>query len=176
MATPGYVVRGKGEPASLDSASHGAGRRMSRTRAKQEFTWADARRVLEERGVTLLSAGLDEVPMAYKDIDAVMAAQADLVDTSPASIRGWSRWRPPASRRRTDAFGNAGDAQAGQATLGGSRYRVMANTAYTISISTPTNHAERPPLVACAAVMVATSTITTAPGQKLRSIGAGPST
>jgi len=81
MAAPGYVVRGKGEPASLRSASHGAGRRMSRTRAKQEYTWADARRVLEARGVTLLSAGLDEVPMAYKDIDAVMAAQKSLVET-----------------------------------------------------------------------------------------------
>jgi tRNA-splicing ligase RtcB len=80
MAAPGYVVRGKGDPASLRSASHGAGRRMSRTRAKQEFTWADVRRVLEERGVTLLSAGLDEVPMAYKDIETVMAAQKSLVD------------------------------------------------------------------------------------------------
>ena len=53
---------------------------MSRTRAKQEYTWADARRVLEDRGVTLLSAGLDEVPMAYKNIDTVMAAQAGLVE------------------------------------------------------------------------------------------------
>lgn len=80
MAAPGYLVRGKGDTASLRSASHGAGRRMSRTRAKQEYTWEDARRVLEERGVTLLSAGLDEVPMAYKDIDTVMAAQQTLVD------------------------------------------------------------------------------------------------
>ena len=80
MAAPGYVVRGKGDPASLRSASHGAGRRMSRTRAKQEFTWADVRRVLKERGVTLLSAGLDESPMAYKDIETVMAAQKSLVD------------------------------------------------------------------------------------------------
>jgi len=80
MAAPGYVVRGRGDPASLRSASHGAGRRMSRTRAKQEFTWADVRRVLKERGVTLLSAGLDEVPMAYKDIETVMAAQKGLVD------------------------------------------------------------------------------------------------
>ena len=77
---PGYVVRGRGSEASLLSASHGAGRRMSRTRARAEFTWADAQRVLRERHVKLLSAGLDEVPMAYKDIDAVMAAQADLVD------------------------------------------------------------------------------------------------
>jgi tRNA-splicing ligase RtcB len=81
MASPGYVVRGKGDTASLRSASHGAGRRMSRTRAKQEYTWEDAKRVLEARGVTLLSAGLDEVPMAYKDIDTVMAAQKSLVDT-----------------------------------------------------------------------------------------------
>jgi tRNA-splicing ligase RtcB (3'-phosphate/5'-hydroxy nucleic acid ligase) len=79
MATPAYVVRGKGAPASLRSASHGAGRRMSRTQAKKTFTWEDVRRVLAERRVTLISAGLDEVPMAYKDIEDVMAAQADLV-------------------------------------------------------------------------------------------------
>jgi tRNA-splicing ligase RtcB len=79
MAAPGYVVRGKGAPESLRSASHGAGRRMSRTRARQSFSWDDVRRVLEARGVTLLSAGLDEVPMAYKDIDTVMAAQRSLV-------------------------------------------------------------------------------------------------
>jgi tRNA-splicing ligase RtcB len=80
MATPGYVVRGKGVAASLDSASHGAGRRMSRTEARSTFSWDEARRVLRERGVTLISAGLDEVPMAYKDIDQVMAAQQDLVE------------------------------------------------------------------------------------------------
>lgn len=80
MATPGYVVRGKGSAASLLSASHGAGRRMSRTQARKTLSWAEARPMLAERGVTLLSAGLDEVPMVYKDIDAVMAAQRDLVD------------------------------------------------------------------------------------------------
>ncbi|MEO5822987.1 MAG: RtcB family protein [Vicinamibacteraceae bacterium] len=80
MGTPGYVVRGKGSAASLLSAAHGAGRRMSRTAAKKTFTWADAQRLLRARGVTLISAGLDEVPMAYKDIDAVMAAQRDLVE------------------------------------------------------------------------------------------------
>jgi tRNA-splicing ligase RtcB len=78
--TPGYVVRGKGVAASLNSAAHGAGRRMSRTKAKEVFTWDVAQRFLRERGVTLLSAGLDEVPMAYKDIDEVMAAQSDLVE------------------------------------------------------------------------------------------------
>jgi tRNA-splicing ligase RtcB len=80
MGTPGYVVRGKGVEASLNSASHGAGRRMSRTQAKQQFTWDAAKQFLRERGVMLLSAGLDEVPMAYKDIDEVMAAQHDLVE------------------------------------------------------------------------------------------------
>jgi tRNA-splicing ligase RtcB len=80
MAAPGYVVRGKGVSASLNSASHGAGRRMSRTQARRQFTWRDTQALLRARGVTLLSAGLDEVPMAYKDIDEVMAAQRDLVD------------------------------------------------------------------------------------------------
>jgi tRNA-splicing ligase RtcB len=80
MGTPGYVVRGKGSAASLNSAAHGAGRRMSRTKAKEMFTWDAAQRFLRARGVTLLSAGLDEVPMAYKDIDLVMAAQRDLVE------------------------------------------------------------------------------------------------
>ncbi len=80
MGTPGYVVRGRGNAASLDSAAHGAGRRMSRTRAKKTLSWQEAQRFLRERHVTLLSAGLDEVPMAYKDIDEVMAAQSDLVE------------------------------------------------------------------------------------------------
>ncbi len=80
MATPAYVVRGKGNPDSLNSASHGAGRVMSRTQAKKTFTWKEASAVLKERGVTLMEAGLDEVPMVYKNIDEVMAAQSDLVE------------------------------------------------------------------------------------------------
>jgi tRNA-splicing ligase RtcB len=80
MGTPGYIVRGKGNADSLHSAAHGAGRKMSRTAAKERFTWKDAKAFLDERGVTLISAGLDEVPMAYKDVDSVMAAQADLVE------------------------------------------------------------------------------------------------
>jgi len=80
MASPGFVVRGKGNAASLNSASHGAGRVMSRSQAMKTFDWKEANRVLEERGVKLLSAGLDEVPMVYKDIHEVMAAQADLVE------------------------------------------------------------------------------------------------
>jgi tRNA-splicing ligase RtcB len=80
MASPGYVVRGKGSPESLNSASHGAGRVMSRTKAMQSFTWSATKKLLAERGVELLSAGLDEVPGVYKDIHAVMAAQTDLVE------------------------------------------------------------------------------------------------
>ena len=80
MATPGFVVRGKGNVDSLKSASHGAGRVMSRTAANKKFNWKDANLFLKERGVTLMSAGLDEVPMVYKNIHDVMAAQSDLVD------------------------------------------------------------------------------------------------
>ncbi|HRJ73022.1 MAG TPA: RtcB family protein [Terrimicrobiaceae bacterium] len=80
MATPGFLVRGKGDPDSLHSASHGAGRAMSRTRANETLSWHEANAFLRERGVTLLSSGLDEVPACYKDIEAVMAAQTDLVE------------------------------------------------------------------------------------------------
>jgi len=80
MATPGFVVRGKGNAESLNSASHGAGRVMSRTKASQTFNWKEVNQVLRERGVNLISAGLDEVPMVYKNIHEVMAAQADLVE------------------------------------------------------------------------------------------------
>jgi tRNA-splicing ligase RtcB len=80
MATPGFVVRGRGNAESLNSASHGAGRVMSRTQATKSCNWKDANRFLKERDVTLISAGLDEVPMVYKNILDVMAAQADLVE------------------------------------------------------------------------------------------------
>lgn len=79
MATPGFVVQGKGKPESLNSASHGAGRIMSRTKANQKFRWQDVKPFLRESHVTLISAGLDEVPMVYKDIHAVMESQKDLV-------------------------------------------------------------------------------------------------
>src|SRR5437016_3397941 len=79
MAAPGFVVSGKGNAESLNSASHGAGRVMSRKAANEKFNWKDVNRFLRQQGVTLISAGLDEVPMAYKDIRKVMAAQSDLV-------------------------------------------------------------------------------------------------
>jgi len=81
MAAPGYLVRGRGVDAALHSASHGAGRRMSRTQARETWRWSQVRGFLADRRVELLSAGIDEVPHAYKDIHEVMAAQQDLVET-----------------------------------------------------------------------------------------------
>jgi tRNA-splicing ligase RtcB (3'-phosphate/5'-hydroxy nucleic acid ligase) len=81
MATPGYVVRGLGNKESLNSASHGAGRKMSRTKAKEILSWNDTKKLLAENKITLLSAGLDESPGSYKDIDEVMNCQTDLVET-----------------------------------------------------------------------------------------------
>ncbi|MBV8587079.1 MAG: RtcB family protein [Verrucomicrobia bacterium] len=80
MVAPGFLVRGKGEPSSLTSASHGAGRIMSRQKALETFTWSGTRKLLAEHGVDLISAGLDEVPGVYKDIHTIMAAQKDLVE------------------------------------------------------------------------------------------------
>ena len=80
MATPGFIVRGKGEVASINSASHGAGRTMSRTRAKQTILPGQVSKVLKQAGVDLIGAGLDEAPMAYKDIHQVMGYQTNLVD------------------------------------------------------------------------------------------------
>src|SRR5438270_8585744 len=79
MASPGFVVSGKGNAESLNSASHGAGRVMSRTQANKTFEWKKVNAFLREKGVKLISAGLDEVPMVYKNIHEVMAAQQDLV-------------------------------------------------------------------------------------------------
>lgn len=80
MGTASYIVRGKGNPDSYYSCSHGAGRRMSRGAAKRQFTVDDL--VAQTAGVeSRKDAGvIDEIPAAYKDIDAVMAAQADLVE------------------------------------------------------------------------------------------------
>lgn len=80
MTEPGFIVRGRGFEGSLDSASHGAGRQMSRSKATQTFTGHELNRILKEKGVTLVGGGLDEAPGAYKDIRAVMAAQKPLVD------------------------------------------------------------------------------------------------
>ncbi len=91
MTAPGFLVRGKGEMNAINSASHGAGRQMSRTKAIQNISKDDMKNALADAGVTLLGAGRDEAPMAYKDINTVMAAQTDLVDViakfSPKMVR-----------------------------------------------------------------------------------------
>jgi tRNA-splicing ligase RtcB len=81
MTAPGFLVRGKGEELAINSASHGAGRQMSRTQAIKTITKGAMQKILKEHGVTLIGAGLDEAPFAYKDINTVMAAQSELVDT-----------------------------------------------------------------------------------------------
>lgn len=81
MATPTYVVRGKGNPASLNSASHGSGRAMSRRDAQRAFRGRNLSAELAAKGITLYGSGLDEAPEAYKPIDAVMRYQADLIET-----------------------------------------------------------------------------------------------
>jgi len=91
MGDAGYVVRGRGSAASLDSASHGAGRMMSRKAALDSISKSSRDNYLKERGVTLLGGGLDESPQAYKPIDQVMQDQSDLVDIigkfSPRIVR-----------------------------------------------------------------------------------------
>jgi tRNA-splicing ligase RtcB (3'-phosphate/5'-hydroxy nucleic acid ligase) len=80
MTAPGFLVRGRGETTAINSASHGAGRQMSRTQATKNVSKAAMKAVLQEHDVTLIGAGRDEAPMAYKDIHLVMAAQQSLVD------------------------------------------------------------------------------------------------
>ncbi|MCB0699049.1 MAG: RtcB family protein [Chitinophagales bacterium] len=80
MTAPGYLVIGRGEEKSINSASHGAGRQMSRTQANNTFTRQSMKEVLTQHDVTLIGGGADEAPGAYKDINAVMASQTELVD------------------------------------------------------------------------------------------------
>jgi tRNA-splicing ligase RtcB len=80
MTADGFIVKGKGETAAVNSASHGAGRKMSRTRAMASISQKEMKEVLHKYGVTLLGGGLDEAPHAYKDIEMVMKSQSALVD------------------------------------------------------------------------------------------------
>jgi tRNA-splicing ligase RtcB len=80
MTAPGFIVSGKGEPASLNSASHGAGRQLSRTKAKQSITNSALKKMLKSEGIELIGGGLDEAPIAYKDIHQVMKSQKQLVN------------------------------------------------------------------------------------------------
>ncbi|MGH3089560.1 MAG: RtcB family protein [Rubrobacteraceae bacterium] len=80
MGDPGFVVRGKGDAKSLESASHGAGRRMSRTQAFKTLDKSAWEKGLREKNVTLIGGSLDEAPEAYKKIEEVMSLQTDLVE------------------------------------------------------------------------------------------------
>lgn len=80
MASPAFIVKGLGNEASLCSAAHGAGRKMSRNAAVKLFDWPEIMKVLAQKEVTLISAGIDEAPMAYKCIEDVMDQQKDLVE------------------------------------------------------------------------------------------------
>ena len=103
MATPGFIVRGKGNPDSFNSCSHGAGRLMSRTAAFRQLTESNLKKILEEKGVHLISGSLDESPEVYKDIESVMAQQKDLVDVlarfEPRLVKMASRSSDRADRR-----------------------------------------------------------------------------
>ncbi len=80
MTAPGFIVRGRGEHQSINSASHGAGRQMSRRKAKEAVNRDLLDKHLAKHNVELIGGGLDEAPMAYKNIEQVMAFQQDLVD------------------------------------------------------------------------------------------------
>jgi tRNA-splicing ligase RtcB len=80
MISPGFIIKGKGNRLSINSSSHGAGRLLSRSRAKQYFSQKDLKQTLEKAGVELMGGGLDESPGAYKDIHKIMEYQKELVD------------------------------------------------------------------------------------------------
>lgn len=80
MTKPGFVVRGRGYADSINSASHGAGRLMSRTQALKSITHSQLKKVIEEAGIQLIGGDLDEAPMVYKDIETVIDAQRELVE------------------------------------------------------------------------------------------------
>ena len=91
MTAPGFIVEGKGNILSLQSASHGAGRVMSRSACKSSLTKSAMLKDLEEHGVELIGGALDESPRAYKDIHRVMKLQEELVHVlgtfSPKIVR-----------------------------------------------------------------------------------------
>lgn len=80
MGAPSFIVRGLGNPESYESCSHGAGRLLSRNEARRRFTVADHERATQGVECRKDAGVLDETPMAYKPIDAVMNAQRDLVE------------------------------------------------------------------------------------------------
>jgi len=103
MTAPGFIVKGKGEIASIHSAAHGAGRQMSRSKAMASITHQSLKEILQQNGVKLLGGGLDEAPFAYKNIETVMASQQNLVDVvgkfTPKIVKmcgaETNQWRKP---------------------------------------------------------------------------------
>ena len=113
MTAPGFIVKGKGESASVNSASHGAGRKMSRTKAMQSVTDKQFKEELQKHNVKLLGGGLDESPFAYKDIEVVMQSQKALVDIvgkftpkivkmDGAKHKSWSKKTPSDKMKGSD--------------------------------------------------------------------------
>lgn len=112
MTAPGYLIQGKGKTDAISSASHGAGRRLSRNKAKKTLDEDEVQRVLKQNGVTLIGADLDEAPMAYKNIDEVMSMQTDLVKVvgkfTPSIVRmaDKEKWMDKSKGRRNEKTGN----------------------------------------------------------------------
>lgn len=79
MSHPGYLVSGKGKQDALSSASHGAGRKLSRSKAKSSLTGSDMKKELKQKRVTLIGGAVDESPFAYKNIEEVIGAQKELI-------------------------------------------------------------------------------------------------
>ena len=109
MTAAGFIVKGKGEIASISSAAHGAGRKMSRTAALRSITQDLLKETLRQHGVRLLGGGLDEAPHAYKNIEEVMHAQRALIDVlgkfTPKIVKmdgtAPGKWRQPKERGDT---------------------------------------------------------------------------
>jgi tRNA-splicing ligase RtcB (3'-phosphate/5'-hydroxy nucleic acid ligase) len=100
MTEPAFVVRGKGNEDSLNSAAHGAGRVMSRSQARRSISWNEIEEELRKKEVRLLSADLDEAPGVYKDIEEVMEAQKDLVESVARFDPRIVKMAPPKRGRR----------------------------------------------------------------------------
>lgn len=78
MIAPGYIVSGLGNAAALHSAAHGAGRKLSRQKAKNSITMSSLKKVLQREQITLTGGSTEEAPDAYKDIDLIMKSQTNL--------------------------------------------------------------------------------------------------
>lgn len=79
MIAPGYIVSGLGNEAALNSAAHGAGRKLSRQKAKNSITMSSLKKVLQREQITLTGGSTEEAPDAYKDIELIMKSQTNLV-------------------------------------------------------------------------------------------------